>query len=221
MKTIHFTSQRSESGLSDGAWCEFIDKGYVRAGISPKSLLDGLRRSIRRLGVEFRKIGEADQRRQVREFLRQPIFRDICARAYGEGANIATSRVILINKAPGQVPDGETVIGWHQDVWKKYRYAPWITVWTAIDEATEENGCLRVVPRSHALDQPFGRGMSGFLSEGQSRIVEACCPWEYLPCKPGESILLNNFCIHSTEHNRTDTPRRALSVCYAPRVFLR
>lgn len=36
----------------------------------------------------------------------------------------------------------------------------------------------------------------------------------YLELEPGGVVLLHNWLIHSSDVNRTETPRRGFSVCY-------
>jgi ectoine hydroxylase-related dioxygenase (phytanoyl-CoA dioxygenase family) len=107
-----------------------------------------------------------------------------------------------------------TVLPWHQDGgagWEMDRH-PLVTIWTALDAATIPNGCVQVIPGSHHL---------GLLSEGGHTITPAqeaeyCAPDKivYLELEPGESVLLHNWLLHSSDVNKTDTPRRAFSVCY-------
>ena len=45
---------------------------------------------------------------------------------------------------------GPKRVGWHQDVLHWNLHPPEVlNVWLALDDADEENGCMRVVPRSH------------------------------------------------------------------------
>ena len=89
---------------------------------------------------------------------------------------------------------------------------PLITVWTALDDATVENGCMQVIPGSHKL---------GLLSERGHTITpeqeaEHCRDEQsaYLEAPAGTAILLHNWLLHRSGINTIDRPRRAFSVCY-------
>jgi len=96
-------------------------------------------------------------------------------------------------------------------VWKLDR-DPLVTTWIALDPATRLNGCVEVIPGTHRL---------GLLTTAGSTLrqedVERYCPAdaiEYLEIEAGECLLLHNWLVHSSDVNRTDIPRRALSACY-------
>ena len=60
-----------------------------------------------------------------------------------------------------------------------------VTANFAVDEATPENGCLEVVPKSHKMDITF-------LTGGQiSPAWEAAHEWLSVPLQPGKSNFNN------------------------------
>lgn len=85
------------------------------------------------------------------------------------GPDIALFSSHFIAKPKG---DGRRV-PWHEDsaYWKKM-LAPMevVTVWLAIDPSTEENGCMRVIPRTHSEGQ---KGFSDYESVDASKNVFA------------------------------------------------
>ena len=55
------------------------------------------------------------------------------------------------------------VLPWHQDRWTGLDPDPLVTIWTALDPCTIDNGCMRIIPASHRkLVNPDS--LSGFLS---------------------------------------------------------
>ncbi|SVB99905.1 uncharacterized protein METZ01_LOCUS252759, partial [marine metagenome] len=90
---------------------------------------------------------------------------------------------------------------------------PQITVWTALDPATQDNGCVQIVPGSHKelLNPEHG---SGFLTDEMAAEIVARSDTEYLEMGAGEVVLLHNWMLHSSDVNRTQQSRRAFSVCY-------
>ncbi len=93
-----------------------------------------------------------------------------------------------------------------------------LTVWVAVDDATEENGCLQFVPGSHERIRTikFG-GEEGFYNASFSlefdrdpnRIVT-------VPCKSGQAIIFTERCIHGSPPNTTDRHRLAFNIRAVP-----
>ena len=74
-----------------------------------------------------------------------------------------------------------TFLPWHQDRWTSLDRDPLITLWTALDPATQANGCVQVVPASHKLGLINPSHGAGFLTKEQAathatpdRIVYRC-----------------------------------------------
>ena len=109
-----------------------------------------------------------------------------------------------------------------------------MTLYLAIDAATEENGCMHIVHGSHHLGvvndregagkqpppQLISRGyaerllaFTAFLDEDQIPTVLSAYPSKPLPLLAGELIILSTLCLHSSGVNTTGGPRRALSTC--------
>jgi ectoine hydroxylase-related dioxygenase (phytanoyl-CoA dioxygenase family) len=114
-----------------------------------------------------------------------------------------------------------TFLPWHQDRWTALDRDPQITVWTALDPATRENGCVLVIPGSHRHGLINPTDPSGFLSEAQAAAI--CSPDSIVPIElePGEVVLLHNYLLHASEVNRSAQSRRAFSVCYMEAATLR
>lgn len=160
--------------------------------------------------LAYRKIQNLEIDPEFRAFLEAPLFRDICSRVHGPETPIGCFRAMFMNKPAKQ----GTELPWHQDAWVNLDRQPEITVWTALDPATVENGCVKVIPGSHKLGRVNPEHPSGFLSEEQAAIH---CPEdrvEHLVLEPGEAVLLHNWLLHRSDTNRTDVSRRGFSVCY-------
>ena len=143
-------------------------------------------------------------------YMKKPVFREICGYIYGAHASVACFRAMFMNKPAQQGSD----LPWHQDGGSSWYVDrdPLVTVWTALDPATTENGCVQVVPGSHQL---------GILSEKGHTITDEqereFCPEDRivdLTMEPGEVVILHNWLLHRSGLNRVDIPRRAFSVCY-------
>jgi hypothetical protein len=160
--------------------------------------------------LAYRKIQDLEHDPLFLSFMQRPIFRAVCARAYGEGVPIAAFRAMFMNKPARQ----GTLLPWHQDRWNYLDRDPLVTVWTALDPATRENGCVQVIRGSHGLGLLNPEHTSGFLSEDNIARHAPDEAAEYIELQPGEAVLLHNWLLHRSDKNATDIPRRAFSVCY-------
>ena len=123
---------------------------------------------------------------------------------YGEGASAAT------------------FVAWHQDVTYWGLEPPVaVTVWLAIDDADRENGCMRVIPGSHAagIREHGTAGTAGnLLSINQEVPVtpqeEASARDQPLPA--GFASLHDGCLIHGSLPNTSNRRRCGLTLRYIP-----
>jgi hypothetical protein len=105
---------------------------------------------------------------------------------------------------------------WHQD-WAYWGGSHKISVWVALDEATPENGCLRILPGSHraAVAHDKVQGVPGFgnrLDPGERGLDMARAVT--LPARPGTAIFFHDLTLHASLPNRSGKKRRALIITY-------
>ena len=110
---------------------------------------------------------------------------------------------------------------WHQDgeYWP-IRPLATCSVWIAVDAATPENGCLRVIPGSHRRRQLGKHDFNG--ADGLSLPLEIRAD-EYdesaakdIVLDTGQVSLHDIFLIHGSEPNRSPKPRRGMTLRYMP-----
>lgn len=116
-------------------------------------------------------------------------------------------------------PPGAPGNPWHQDEGAiPTRDRSLVAAWFALDEASMDNGCLRVVPGTHARgylypSSPHGRG-------DDYDFPTACFGWEdvFTPVSvevvPGDVVLFDGYLVHGSEPNRSSRLRRALTFHY-------
>jgi phytanoyl-CoA hydroxylase len=158
--------------------------------------------------LNYRKIERLERDPVFLDYIRHPVFRDLTRQLIGEEVSIY--RAMFMNKPAGR----GTHLPYHQDGGTQWGLSqdPWVTVWTALDDATVASGCMQVIPGSHRLGLLSDRGHT-ITPEQQARhakdedsiFLEAC---------QGEAILLHNLLLHRSGVNPTGKPRRAFSVCY-------
>lgn len=110
------------------------------------------------------------------------------------------------------------VVAWHQDYsyWTRTKPVAHITCWCALDDATEENGCLQYIPCSHKwglLPKPniAGdlHGIREFLTEEQQKQFDNA---QLAPVKAGEGIFHHSLTLHGSGENKSTRPRRAFVI---------
>jgi len=115
--------------------------------------------------------------------------------------------------AAGAVP-------WHQDksYWPDANANPVITVWIPLVDATLENGCLHLWPRTHRAhvlsfhaETHTGTGYTEIDDEHLKKIEAVP-----LPLKAGGAILFNDRCIHMSTPNNSDRVRWSVDLRYQP-----
>ena len=110
---------------------------------------------------------------------------------------------------------------WHQDgeYWP-IRPLATCSVWIAVDAATPANGCLRVIPGSHRRrelgrhDFNSGPGLSLPLEIRADEFDAARA--RDIVLEAGQVSLHDVFLIHGSEPNRSETPRRGMTLRYMP-----
>ncbi len=160
--------------------------------------------------LNYRKIEKLEFDPVFLTYAQHPIFKDFCDRLYGPDTPITSFRCMFMNKPANR----GTWLPWHQDRWNYLDRDPILTVWTALDPATIENGCVQIIPGSHKFGLINPAHPSGFLTKAQG---EKFCPDEkrvYLELEAGEVALLHNHLLHASDVNRSNQSRRAFSVCY-------
>lgn len=157
--------------------------------------------------LNYRRIDDLEQDPLFLAYMQKPLFGQIAQRYIGP--DVAVFRSMFMNK-PAALG---TVLNWHQDVgvgWK-IDTNPITTVWTALDAATVDSGCMQIAPGSHH---------HGIINEHHFVADEDLPRYArdediiHLEAQAGEAVLLHNFLLHRSGVNRTGAPRRAFSCTY-------
>jgi hypothetical protein len=158
----------------------------------------------------YRKIQGLENDPLFLRLIQSPVFLEVCAKMYGSHAGVSIFRAMIMNKPAGQ----GTNLPWHQDggnVWALDR-DPLVTIWVALDPATQANGCMECIPGSHQLGL-----LSQFGSTVSDENVKRHCPpvrVHPLEVKPGNAVLIHNWLIHRSDLNPSPGAHQ-LSPCVA------
>jgi phytanoyl-CoA hydroxylase len=158
--------------------------------------------------LDYRKIEKLEHDPVFRAWLENPIFERIARAVLGD--EIYVLRAMLMTK-PAR---GGTPLPWHQDSGRFWGISrdPCLQLWTALDDAPPETGCVEVFPGSHhdGLATLQGGVVPRAIVEARGADAKAVA----LPARAGDVLLIHNLAWHRSGVNVTDAPRRAFSVCF-------
>jgi hypothetical protein len=126
------------------------------------------------------------------------------------GGDITIYRAMLMTKSPG----GGSDTPWHQDggaFWGLDR-DPVLQIWTALDDAPEDGGCLEVLDGSH--EGGLVTKMGGLVPENLVEAHRANESALKIPALAGEAVLIHNQVWHRSQRAQNGRVRRAFTVCY-------
>lgn len=110
------------------------------------------------------------------------------------------------------------VVAWHQDYsyWTRTGPMNHLTCWIALDDTTQENGCIQYIPGSHLWQLLPMAELAGepdsirdVLSAEQWEQLQQAVPMEM---QAGEACFHHPLTLHGSSANRSERPRRALVI---------
>jgi non-heme Fe2+,alpha-ketoglutarate-dependent halogenase len=117
-------------------------------------------------------------------------------------------------------PHTENYVGWHQDLeYWGLDNDELVSVWVALSPATEESGCMSVLPGSHKAllghDETYHE--NNMLTRGQEIAIDVTeRETVAMPLRPGEASFHNVRSAHGSGPNRSGDRRIGLSMHYMP-----
>ena len=109
---------------------------------------------------------------------------------------------------------------WHQDCayFNVPPDTPVVGVWIALDDATLENGCMRMLAGGQHIGpvHHWKRRDWQICDTDFRNMHDKDHPVVAVPLKPGGALLFNGLLPHGTPHNNTGNRRRALQYHYYP-----
>lgn len=157
--------------------------------------------------LHYRKLEKLELDPLFAEWIGNPLFGRV-ARAV-IGPDVSLCRAVVFTKAA----HGGTDLPWHQDFgsfWGLDR-DPELQLWTALDDAPAEAGCLEFVPDSHLAGRAHREG--GVIPDDVMARSGNLARTVLVPAKAGEVLLIHNAVWHRSGRNATAGHRRALTIC--------
>ncbi len=104
---------------------------------------------------------------------------------------------------------------WHQD-WSYWHGAHKLSVWIALDAATPENGCLKLLPGSHlspVIHDGSAPAEEGFGQRIRPDLIDESKAFTGT-CEPGDAIFFHDLTLHASFPNSSAKDRMALISTY-------
>jgi len=163
----------------------------------------------------------ANECQRVAPALRRMLFSetmaDVCRATLGDTAYFFFDQYVV------KGPEGGLPFSWHQDSGYVVGnggpadHAPYVTCWCPLDDATVENGTVRLIPGSHRNGilphdrQAGSNDLVGAPADAEGIVVEA---------KAGDIVAFSSLLLHATGANRTERPRRVYLAQYTSEAML-
>lgn len=189
-----------------GAAIEVADAQMDAAGVDQLGL--------NRRGLRYFTNMLSHERPELREVLFSPLMAEICRATIGPDAYLFWEQFVI----KGADPD--TRFAWHQDSgYVHENHRPYVTIWIALDDVTEENGSVYLLPFSRS-------GIRSYIKHIQDpRTNDQVC---YFGSDPGDPVVVpagslavfSSLTIHRSGPNMTDRMRRVFLAQYSPEVIL-
>ncbi len=143
-----------------------------------------------------------------------PRILDAVESVLGEDLILIMSHLIV------KPPHDGLPVAWHQDntYWHSVQGTDVATVWLAIDDTDEENGCMKVIPRSQdgypemEKMSTGGNDLLGLTVDVTSEMEAAAVPLEM---SAGSLSIHDSFIVHGSNANTSDRRRAAYTMRYA------
>ena len=150
------------------------------------------------------------------DFIYSPLMAAVCRQLLGNEVHVFFEQYVV--KA-GERGDG---FAWHQDsAYVSHAHPPYLTCWVALDDMTQENGTISVLPFGRAplrgalephRQDPVLNDLVGYAGDD---------PGELVLCPAGSVAFFSSLTLHRSGVNRTPRQRRVYLIQYSGEVIRR
>lgn len=195
---------------------------YVQNGfVSPLRFLSEEQTAVHRRTMESAesKVGKLHYKAKVYTILQSPFelatlpdVLDVVERLIGPDILIYNAEYLV------KEPQTPSFVSWHQDLtYWGFDSDDLVSMWLALSPATQESGCMRMIPGSHAggmMEHIKTRDENNVLYQGQT--VAGVDESESVVCalQPGEASFHHGWTLHASMPNHSNDRRIGLNVTY-------
>lgn len=140
-------------------------------------------------------------------FMKRPEFVALLTELLGSDVNLYWNQAVY--KSPGSTKE----FPWHQDDgYMPVTPAPYVTLWIALDDVTEDMGCCWMLPGSHK---------AGLVPHQDTPQGKACYPLDVpyqgvpVPLRKGSMAVFWSMTMHKSGLNTSDRMRKGLVLQYS------
>ncbi|WP_433157470.1 phytanoyl-CoA dioxygenase family protein [Kribbella sp. CA-247076] len=152
-------------------------------------------------------------RPELRQFLFSDTMAEICRATLGDQAYLFWEQYVI------KAGDPNTAFAWHQDSGYVHEdHEPYLTCWIALDDVTEENGSVYLLPYSRS-------GIRSYIKHLRDpELNDMVCYFGSDPGIPmtaaaGSIVVFSSVVIHRSGPNLTDRNRRVYIAQYSKEVI--
>jgi ectoine hydroxylase-related dioxygenase (phytanoyl-CoA dioxygenase family) len=223
-----------ESIVSNAQRQKYVDDGFfVLERVIPHDHLQMLRdeaanfvakvhaemdaKGVNELGTDIRDnryfiANRYKESQRLHEFLFSELMAQICRATIGPDALLFYEQFVLKGAEKG------VHFSWHQDSgYVAAKHKPYVSCWCALDDMTEENGTVYMLPYARAGTREriehvrVGRDMVGYHGDD---------PGDPVICPAGSIAVFSSVCFHRSGANLSPRMRRVYLAQYSPDPIL-
>ncbi len=153
------------------------------------------------------------ERPELRPFIFGDTMAQICRGVLGEDAYLFWEQYVI------KAADPDTSFAWHQDSgYVHENHEPYLTCWIALDDVTEQNGSVYLLPYSRS-------GIRSYVKHIRAETGDEVCYFGADPGMPvvvpaGTIVCFSSTVIHRSGPNLTDRLRRVYLLQYSSDVIM-
>ena len=199
------------SDFFDASEIDSLDRSLTEFHVRSEAKLrsEGGTAGISRVGEILFSPHIAEQSSAVRAFVSNEKMTAVASGLLGPNVDLYWDQTVYKN------PEAAREFPWHQDdAYTPVTPSPYLTCWLAITDATVENGCISVLPGSHANGlvphQQTELGLVGYSNSNPDQGI-------FVPVRRGSLIVFWSTVLHKSGPNVSHGIRKAYIMQYAAR----
>ncbi len=227
---MQITDQQIEQYRSQGF--------FILESVIPQAAIDGLRRECTRyidtfdremeakgvdkLGINHYKtryfIGNrGGESPIITSFLFSDLMADICRATLGDDAYLFNEQYVV------KAAEANTKFSWHQDSgYIGHYHSPYLSCWCALDDMSEANGTIYVLPYARAGMQPDDLMEHTVDAESNDKVgYHGDDPGDPVIVPTGSIAVFSSRTFHRSGNNTTDQMRRSYLAQYSAEPILK
>lgn len=152
-------------------------------------------------------------RPELRRFIFGPVMEQICRRVLGDNAYLFWEQYVI------KAGDPDTTFAWHQDSGYVHEdHDPYLTCWIPLDDVTEENGSVYLMPYSRSGIRSYVKHVP--IDTGDKVCYFGSDPGMPVTASAGSIVCFSSTVIHRSGANMTDRMRRVYLLQYSDQVIM-